>query len=631
MLETLRKGATSKFAAIIIFAPLILAFTLWGIAPEMRGGSTSALAKVGKTEITPEQFQQAYQIELSNLSAQFGRRITPDQGRAFGLDQRVLSRLVGSAAVDQQARELGLTASERDIAAQVQADPNFAGLDGRFSRDAFNQFLRGNGLTEQSYFALRRKDEVREQMLSLLSEGAPPPKAIVDILHKHRGETRVLEFFTMDVDKVVKVAEPDEAALKTYFEANKRGFMTPAYRKLALLTLTREQVKAKIDVTEADVKAGYEQTKDTYNTAETRKLQQVAFPDKAAAEKAYATLSKPKAFVEEAAKLGFKDTDIDLGTVTKTQLIDAKIADAAFALKKDEVSKPVEGQFTTVILRAVEITPGVTKTFDDVKALVKDKLANERAGRELQALHDKVEDERTAGRSLKEAGDKLGLTHLALEAIDRSGNGADGKAIVGIPDTAKVLGAAFQAQQGVEADAVELADGGYAWLDVLGVTAEKERAFDDIKVEAKTRWLEVEKAKTLSEVAAKFVERAIKGESFEAIAKDAGGKVEKTPAVSRTTSPQGLTADAVRQAFVLPKGAASSSATADGKTRSIFRIADVTPTPEPTKEQADRLRSELQRAMQTDALNSYVSGLQERYGVNINTQVLQQTLGVQTR
>ena len=39
---------------------------------------------------------------------------------------------------------------------------------------------------------------------------------------------------------------------------------------------------------------------------EKRRVQQLAFPDKAAAEKAYAELSKAKDFTEAAAKLGFK-------------------------------------------------------------------------------------------------------------------------------------------------------------------------------------------------------------------------------------------------------------------------------------------------------------------------------------
>jgi peptidyl-prolyl cis-trans isomerase D len=628
MLETLRKGATSKVAAIVIFVPLILAFALWGIAPEMRNAGSSTLARVGKTEITPDQFQQAYQIELQNLSAQFGRRITPDQGRAFGLDQRVISRLVGAAALDQQAKELGLTVSDKDIIETIRLDPNYAGLDGRFSRDAFNQFLRGSGLSEQAYMNLRRRDDVREQVVSMLADGAGVPASMIATLHAHRSETRTLEFFTMDADKVVKVAEPDEAALKTFYEANKRSFMTPAYRKLNLMTLSREQVKSKLDVTDADVKAAYEQTKETFNTPETRKLQQVSFPDKAAAEKAFETLSKAANFVEAAGKLGFKESDLDIGTVIKSQLIDKKIAEAAFALKAGELSKPIEGQFTTALVRAVEIKAGVTKTFEDVKALVKDKLATERAGRELATLHDKAEDERAAGRTLKEVADKIGLPFQVIEAVDQNGKGVDGTAVAGVPDVAKVLAAAFGATQGVEADAVELSDGGYAWFDVLGVTPEKERPFDAAKADAKTRWLEVEKAKALGEASAKFVERVLKGEALDAVATAAGGKLEKSPAVLRTTSPQGLTNDAVRQAFALPKGAASSSATADGKTRTIFRVSDVTPATAATKEQAERIKAEVQRSMQGDALNAYVGALQTRYGVTINQQVFNQTLGL---
>jgi peptidyl-prolyl cis-trans isomerase D len=628
MLELLRRGATSKIAAIVIFVPLIAAFALWGIAPEMRNTGGNTLATVGKMTISPEQFQQSYQSELNALSNQFGRRITPDMARQFGLEQRVLSRLVSTAALDTQAQELGLTLSEQTVAESIKSDPNFAGIDGRFSREALNQFLRGNGLSESGYLATRRKDDVREQLLETLQAGTTVPQTYVDLIHRNRAETRVVDFFTVDAAKLTKVAEPDEAKLKAYYDGNTRAFMTPAFRKLSLLTLTRETVKAMIDVSEDDIKAAYELTKDSYGTLETRRVQQVAFPDLAAAEKAFVTLSKAKTFVEAAAGLGFKEADIDLGVVKQKDLIDGAIAAAAFALKKDEVSKPVVGQFSTVILRASDITPGTTKTYADVKALVRDKLANERAGREIQTVHDKVEEERTAGRTLKEAGEKHALLYAAIEAVDSAGNGPDGKPIAGIPDVAKIMTAAFGGAQGVEADAVELADGGYGWFDVLGSTPEKQKSFDEVKAEVKTRWLASEQSRGLTEAAAKFVERASKGESLDAIAKDAGGKVEKSPALTRTTSPQGLTGDAVRQIFALPKGLAGSTLSIDGKTRTILRVADVIAAPAATKEQADRIRAELQRGLQADSINAYVSGLQTRYGVSINQPVLRQTLGL---
>ena len=67
-------------------------------------------------------------------------------------------------------------------------------------------------------------------------------------------------------------------------------------------------------------------------------------------------------------------------------------------------------------------------------------------------------------------------------------------------------------------------------------------------------------------------------------------------------TPSGLTTDLVRQAFALPIGAASSSASNDGKTRIVFRIAEMTRAAPPTKIETDRLRTELQRGMQADNL-----------------------------
>jgi peptidyl-prolyl cis-trans isomerase D len=628
MLETLRRGATTKFAAVIIFFPLIIAFALWGIEPQSRGVGGNTLATVGRQTITPDQFQQAYQAELTRISQQFGRRLTPEQARLFGLEQGVLSRLVGAAALDAKVAELGLTMSDAAVAESIRKDPGFAGLNGAFSKASFDNFLRQNGLSEPGYLALRRKEETREQLTDALIAGAAVPQAAVDLLHRHRAETRVIEFLTVEAAKIAKVPTPDDATLKTFYEANKASFMTPAYRRAALLLLTREQVKAKLAIDDAEIKTAWEQTRGSYDTAETRRLYQLAFNDPAAAEAALVEISKAKTFAEAAEKLGIKASDYDLGVMKKSDLIDKSIADAAFSLKKGETSKPVRGQFRTVILHAADVTPGVTRSFDDVKALVRDRLANERAQRELTSLHDQVENERTAGRTLKEIGDKLGLTFQAIEAIDRSGNGPDGKPVAGVPDAPRVLTGLFNAVQGVEAEAVDLADGGYAWFDVLGITPETQRTFEAAAADVKTRWLDLETGKALTEAAAKLVERALKGETLEALSKEAGGKVERTAAITRTSSHNGLTADGIRQAFALPRGAVSSTASSDGSTRTLFRVLDVVAAPPPTAEQTTRLREELERSARLDTLNTYVGALQQRYGVTVNQQALQQALGL---
>src|SRR5205823_12541802 len=136
--------------------------------------------------------------------------------------------------------------------------------------------------------------------------------------------------FTPDYDKLIKIAEPDETRLREFYDQSKRQFMTPELRKVNALLLTRADVKSRLPVGEEETKAAYEQDKEKFNIAEKRRVLQLAFPDKAAAEKAYTELAKAGTFVEAATKLGFKESDFDLGLLARKDMIDTKVADVTF-------------------------------------------------------------------------------------------------------------------------------------------------------------------------------------------------------------------------------------------------------------------------------------------------------------
>ena len=380
---------------------------------------------------------------------------------------------------------------------------------------------------------------------------------------------------------------------------------------------------------EDEIKAAYEQDKEKFNIPEKRRVQQLSFPDKAAAEKAYAELAKAKDFKDAVAKLGFKESDTDLGLLARKDMIDSKIADAAFGLKKDELSKPVEGQFAIALVRVGEIAPGKQRTYEEVKGEIKDRMAEERVNREMQTLHDNAENERSAGKTLQEIGDGLKLPFREIAQIDRSGKTADGKPALEHAEAARIAQAAFSGSAGIEADATELGDGGYAWIDVLAVTPEKQKPFEAVQAEVKTDAIEQERRKEIAAFAVKLVERLTNGEPFEALAKEIGAKLEKTNPVTRNTSPQGLPQNAVQLAFALPKGGATSALTADGKARIVLRVADVVPAPAPTPEQVNQLKVELARQMQNDVLAEYIGGLQTRYGLTVNEAALKQALGTE--
>lgn len=624
MLDAMRRGAGSWLAKILL-GILGISFALWGIPEVFRAATHDSLASIGSTTISTEEFQQAYQEEMQAISNQLGRRLTPEQARMFGLETRVLSRLVGTAAIGEHAHDLGLSISDKAIADEIRAEPSFAGADGKFSKPAFDGFLRQIGMSEGRFLALRRGEEMRDQITQTLLANVTTPRSTLEILNRFRGETRSLEFFTLNPDTAVKVDTPDEGKLRAFYEQNKARFVIPEMRKIALLTLTPDEVKKTVAVGDEEVQAAYEHSKASFNTPEKRKVTQLAFADKAAADKAYAELSKAANFDEAAAKLGFKASDVDLGLVAKTDLIDNAVADAAFALKKGEMSKPVSGRYSTVILRVTDIQPGKERTFNDVKAELVDKLATERANHDIQELRDKVDDERNAGKTLKDIAAEVKGVFREVAAIDRNGNGPDGKPAIDGQDAAKI---GAQAAGGIGGEAIELSNGGFAWLDVLGTTPQVQRSFEDVKADVEKAVLADERTKAVAALGQKLVDRIKAGESMEALAKETGSKLDKTASpITRMTVPTGLGQNAVQQAFALPKGGAVASVTPDGKSRTIVRVTDIVAAAELTKEQADRMQSDLVQQVSGDVLAEYVGGLQDRYKLSVNEAAVRQAIG----
>ena len=60
-------------------------------------------------------------------------------------------------------------------------------------------------------------------------------------------------------------------------------------------------------------------------------------------------------------------------------------------------------------------------TYESVAAQVKKEIATERARAKVTELQNKMEDERGGGASVVEAAQKLGLTAVTIDAVDRSG------------------------------------------------------------------------------------------------------------------------------------------------------------------------------------------------------------------
>ena len=124
----MRKASSNWLGKIVmatVMGVLIVSFAVWGIADIFKGFGQSSLATVGKTEISTEQFRQIYTEKLQQLGRSFGRPLTSEQARAFGLDRQVLQQTIADAALDEEARRMGLAQSQEETMRLIYSDPNF--------------------------------------------------------------------------------------------------------------------------------------------------------------------------------------------------------------------------------------------------------------------------------------------------------------------------------------------------------------------------------------------------------------------------------------------------------------------------------------------------------------------------
>ena len=200
MLRGMRKASSNwlgKIIMAVVMGVLIISFGVWGIADIFKGFGQSTLATVGRTEISITEFRNLYTEKLQQIGRQFGRPLTMDQARAFGFDRQVLQQTMMEAALDEDARRLGLGQSDAGIMGAIFADPLFRGVGGGFDPQRFQGMIRQMGYTEPRYLADRRKIALRRQIADTVSAGLEPSKALIEALNRFQNEQRSIEYIKL--------------------------------------------------------------------------------------------------------------------------------------------------------------------------------------------------------------------------------------------------------------------------------------------------------------------------------------------------------------------------------------------------------------------------------------------------
>jgi len=631
MLRGIQKASSGwlgKSIMAVVMGLLVVSFAIWGIGDIFRGFGQSNLAEIGNTTIGIEQFRNYYNDRLSQTGRRMGRTITPEQARSLGLDRQILGQLVAETSLDQKAKDMNLGVSDSFVSERITGDPTFQGVNGQFDRQRFEYAIREAGFTETRFVQEQRAIIMRRQLALSLTGELTAPLAAQNAINTFRNEKRTVDLVALGPQQAGEIANPTPEALQKYFDERKALFRAPETRKVTLLSLTPAELARWDVISDEDAKAYYETHKANFATAERRHLRQIFFDKAEDAQAASDKIAQGTSFDDILKARGGSEKDADLGVVTKSSMTNAAVADAAFALKEGEVSKPVQSAFGTVILQATEVQPASQQSYEEAAPEIKRTIALDRARQKLGDLRDKIEDERAAGSTLAETAKKLNLSATTIDAIDRSGRDAGGNPVNGLPQGLDVVGSVFSSDVGVDNDPLQMQGGGWMWYDVTGINPSRERTLDEVKAQVEARWRTDEIAARLKTKADEMVEKLKGGGSLADLATASNLKVDTLADLQRRQPKETVSLVALDTIFHTVKGAAG---TADGTrpdTRVVFVVTNVVDPPlDAASTESKQTAEALVRGYGDDILGEYVARLETDIGVKINEAALLQITG----
>src|SRR5271156_3575896 len=541
MLQNIHDKLKGWVAGVVLGA-IGLVFVFWGINWTL--SAPTYAAKVNGTEISANEVRQSYQQQLAQAERQSNGSVSDAQRN--DIKMRVLDDYVNSEALVTRADKLGYRVTDQELLQAMAQIPIFQ-VDGKFDYAHAVAVLRAQGRSIPEIEALFKRDVKLRQLDSALSLSSFATASELKQVRALTKQQRELAWLTLPAEKFAAQAVPDEAALKTYYDAHKFEYMTPETVDLHYVEISLTQLASKVNVDDAQLKAYYDEQKaktpELFVQPEQRRVSHILLPvanpkdDAAVKAKAEGILRRAQAgedFAQLAKEFsqdpGSAQQGGDLGWSERKAWV-PPFADAAFGMKVDEIRGPVKTQFGYHILKLVGIQPTAVKTFEQSKADLETDYRRTQAEKLFNDAQDALADAALQNTTdINVVARKAGLTVLEVPAFSRTeGGGALGK----VP---AVIDAAFNPDvlDGRLSPIVEVEKGRGVVLKATDHKLPQQKPLDAVRNDVVTAWKKQRGVELAAAAAADALKRLQGGESWDAVAKSLDQAVVPPKFVARS-------------------------------------------------------------------------------------------------
>lgn len=614
------RGALKGAIAWIVIILLIAAFALWQV-PSVSQLMSNAAIKVGGESYSRNYVNNEFDQSFQRAMREAGSDYTREQAIASGMPQQVIDRIISQSALSQYADKMNLALPREAIADYIKGEEMFRNpATGEVDRQTLTAILQQNGLTVSAFEKIIRDDLLRSQLIDALATQTPAPRAFMEPMVLREVERRRIAYITVTDEMAGVAAEPTPDDLQNFYTDNQATFTAPEYRTFDLLVLRAEDFREGLEAPEEEMRRLYDLGKNRiYNTPERRTLYQITYDSEAEAQAAAAELKQGKVFEDLAKEKGMTLAAATFTDAQKRDILDPSVADAAFADGVDSgaIIEPVRSLFGWTVAQVADITPGETKSFEEVRPELEKSYLDNDMRKRLQDAVDAIEEVRDTGAELSDAAVEAGFEVQTVGPIDRLSFAPGGAIIDKVPGEA--LAEAFALDEGEQSEALRLSnEDGYFFVSLREITPPALKPYEYVEDEVQQRWRDRERRARIADTVASILASVAGGKTFAEVSDELGrAPIEMT--IDRRFRNDVVNDDFNTKIFFADlNGLVAANVGASGA-QAIAEIRDVGFLPSAIPPAArEQISSLVGRQLDQEMIEAFVLAVRDDYGVKVD-------------
>ncbi len=588
------RNMTRGLVAYVLLGLLVIALGIWGINDIFRGAGANNVAEVGGRQISPLQLTRALDNIVRGERARTGEAVSRQDAVDAGVHLQALQQLITFNALIAYAEKLGVSANASQILDQVQQFPNVTNpVTGQLDRAAFAAFAQQIGYGGDELLEEIRDQATVQMLMESMVAGVRAPSSFGALRYAYVAETRVISLAEAQASAVGAVPAPTDAEVQAFYEQSQEQLRLPEFRALTLVYARPDDFLARVDVPDEQIAQEFEARRAALTRPERRTYLRLAAQSQAQANDAAARLARGETPEAVAAALNLPLTRGE--NQTRTEVPDARVAEAVFSLDRNAAPRVVQGTLTPwAVVRVTAITPAVEPDLAEVRQEIRNAIAQDQAADLRNEAINAFEEARAGGASIADAARGSGLTIVTTEPVAANGRLQSGAEMEGLSED--VLQIAFETPEGEASDFMPAEEGVDVVVAVDRIVAASVVPLEDVREQLVQGWRANEVARRLRALGAAVVQAVDGGQTLAAAARANNMRIiAASEEVNRGNLAQVPARGLAPQIFNAAEGDAVSDIRVDGGAvfvAVVERINRVDPSAQPQIVEAARTQEE---------------------------------------